>query len=128
MPANRDSLMEAEQELQRAQLESDVNALERLLHNHLRFIGPDARVHDKASDLSAHESALVVFKASRPLEIEVHMFGTTGLTLALIELVIDVHGEAVAGNYQYSRTWLYEDDRWQIIAGAVVPAPHAPPL
>jgi hypothetical protein len=118
--------MAAELDLQRAQLASDTNALARLLHNHLRFIGPDAQVHDKASDLAAHEAALVVFKASRAIEIEVHVFETTGLTIALLELVVDVDGETVAGSYRYTRTWLFDDDRWQIVGGAIVRVPQAP--
>lgn len=123
MAADHDSLMEAEHELQRAQLASDANALERLLHDRLRFVGPDGSVHDKAADLSAHEAGLVVFKASKPIEIEVHTFDDTGVTIALIELEVEMAGETVVGAFRYSRTWLYEDDRWQIVAGAVVPAP-----
>ena len=75
MAADHDSLIQAEHELQRAQLGSDTDTLERLLHNHLRFIGPDTGVHGKASDLDAHEGGLVVFKSSNPVEVEAHVFG-----------------------------------------------------
>jgi hypothetical protein len=125
MPADHDSLMEAEHELQRAQLAGDVNALELVLHDHLRFIGPDTHVHGKADDLSSHESGVVSFKASNPVEIEAHVFGETGLTVALIELEVEVADTLVIGEYRYSRTWLFEDDRWQIVGGAVVAVPPA---
>lgn len=120
MAADHDSLMEAEQALQSAQLANDANALERLLHDHLRFVGPDGEVYDKAADLAAYESGLVTFKASNPIEIEAHVFGTTGLTILLVELEVLTNGETVIGEYRYTRTWLYEDDRWQIVGGAVV--------
>lgn len=120
---DHDSLMEAEHALQRAQLASDVNALELLLHDHLRFVGPDTQVHTKAEDLSSHEAGLVVFRASNPIEIEAHVFGTTGVSIALVELEVEMGGENVAGAYRYTRTWLYEDDRWQIVGGAVVAVP-----
>ncbi|MGK2878295.1 MAG: nuclear transport factor 2 family protein [Solirubrobacterales bacterium] len=123
MPADHDSLMEVEQALQRAQLASDVDALEQLLHNHLRFIGPDTGVHDKAEDLAAHQAGLVAFKSSTPVEFEVHAYGTTGVTIALLELEVEVSGELVHGTCRYTRTWLCEDDRWQIVAGAVVAVP-----
>ncbi|MGH2959381.1 MAG: nuclear transport factor 2 family protein [Solirubrobacterales bacterium] len=123
MAADHDSLMEAEHELQRAQLASDVNSLELLLHDRLRFVGPDTGVHTKADDLSAHEAGLVAFKASNPVEIEAHVFGTSGVSIALIELEVVVNGEPVSGAYRYTRTWLFEDDRWQIVAGAVVAVP-----
>ncbi len=120
---DHDSLMEAEHALQRAQLAGDVNALERLLHDHLRFIGPDAAVHSKADDLSSHEAGAVIFRASNPIEIEAHVFGTTGVSIALVELEVAIDGANVAGAYRYTRTWLYEDGRWQIVAGAVVAVP-----
>jgi hypothetical protein len=121
--ADHDSLMEAENALQRAQLAGDVNALELLLHDHLRFVGPDTGVHNKAEDLSAHEAGLIAFKASNPVEIEAHVFGTTGVSIALINMEVAVDGELVIGAYRYTRTWLFEDDRWQIVAGAVVAVP-----
>lgn len=120
MAADHDSLMEAERALQRAQLANDANALELLLHDRLRFVGPDGEVFNKAADLAAYESGLVKFKESNPIEIEAHVFGTTGLTILLLELEVLANGETVIGEYRYTRTWLYEDDRWQIIGGAVV--------
>lgn len=120
MAPDHNSLMEAENALQRAQLANDANALERLLHDHLRFVGPDGKVFNKAADLAAYESGLVTFKESNPIEIEAHVFGTTGLTILLLELEVLTNGETVIGEYRYTRTWLYEDDRWQIVGGAVV--------
>lgn len=125
MAADHDGLMAAEHELQRAQLAGDVNALELLLHAKLRFIGPDTHVHGKADDLSAHESGAVSFKASNPIEIEAQVFGDTGLSVALIELEVEVADRLVIGEYRYTRTWLFENDRWQIVAGAVVAVPPA---
>jgi hypothetical protein len=116
--------MQAEHALQAAQLASDVNALALLLHDHLRFVGPDTGVHTKAEDLSSHEAGLVAFNQSSPVEIEAHVFGTTGVSIALIELEVEVSGEPVTGSYRYTRTWLFEDDRWQIVAGAVVAVPE----
>lgn len=127
MAADHDSLMEAEHALQQAQLANDANALERLLHAHLRFVGPDGTVVDKADDLTAYESGLVTFKASNPIEIEVHVFGTTGLTILLVALEVLTEGETVIGEYRYTRTWLYEGGRWQIIGGAVVAGNAAGP-
>lgn len=123
MAADHHSLIQAEHELQRAQLGSDTDALERLLHNHLRFVGPDTGVHGKTADLSAHEGGLVVFKASNPIDVEAHVFGTMGLSIALIDLEIEVSGELVTGECRYTRTWLYEDDRWQVVGGGVVAVP-----
>jgi hypothetical protein len=118
-PTN-DSLIEAEHALQAAQLASDVNALELLLHDRLRFVGIDKGVHDKSEDLSALEAGLIAFKAAAEIEVEAHVFGTTGVSIALLELEVAMDGETTKGTYRYTRSWLYEDDRWQVIAGAVV--------
>ncbi|MBJ7332033.1 MAG: nuclear transport factor 2 family protein [Solirubrobacteraceae bacterium] len=123
MTADRDSLLRSEHELQRAQLASDTDALALLLHEDLRFIGPDAGVHGRAADLAAHAAGDVVFRSSNALEIEARVFGATGLSIALIELEVEVGGETVRGAYRYTRTWLHEDGRWQIVGGAVVAVP-----
>lgn len=127
MAADHDSLMKAEHELQRAQLANDANALNLLLHDQLRFVGPDGAIHDKAEDLSVHEAGLVAFKTAKPVEIEAHVFGTTGVSIALIDLELEVNGNFAFGGYRYTLTWLYEDDRWQVVAGSVVSADHSRP-
>jgi hypothetical protein len=38
-------------------------------------------------------------------------------------LKVDVNGAPAEGTYRYVRFWIFEDDRWQIVGGAVVAIP-----
>jgi ketosteroid isomerase-like protein len=121
---DRDSLLAAERELQRAQLHSDVDALDRVVHDDVElFIGPDTNLHGKAEDLRAHREHVFKFHESTELEVEANVFDTAGVTSALLALKVDVNGEPAEGTYRYVRFWIFEDDRWQIVGGAVVAIP-----
>jgi ketosteroid isomerase-like protein len=120
MSATRDTLMEAEHALQLAQLHSDADALEQLLHDDLAFVSPGGVVVGKADDVRLHRSGALDFRASNAIEIDAHVIGETGITLALIAVEVQADGQLVLGTYRYTRTWLFDDGRWQVIAGAVV--------
>jgi hypothetical protein len=122
-----DSLLIAERSLQEAQLASDVEQLDRLIHEKLRFIGPDSNVHGKEDDLESHRTGRFKFLSSEEKELDAHIFGDTGVTFALLTLEVEMDGKSSAGDYRYTRTWIWEDDRWQIVAGAVAAATELPP-
>jgi hypothetical protein len=120
-------LIVAERALQQAQLAGDVGELDRLLHDRLRnFIGPDTQLHDKEEDLESHRGEVFDFKSSTELHMDAQMVGETGITTALLALEVNLNGQPVGGNYRYIRTWVFDDDRWQIVAGAVVAVAEPP--
>ncbi|MGH2906100.1 MAG: nuclear transport factor 2 family protein [Solirubrobacterales bacterium] len=110
------ALRAAERELQRAQLESDVAALDALIHEQLRFTGPDGIAYNKQDDLDAHRSGAIKFASSRERELSVEVSGETGVTRALMEMSGQAGGQPFDGAFRYTRTWLLEDGRWQIVA------------
>src|SRR4029078_7675145 len=67
----RDDVLTHERALQAAMLESDVDALDRLLHPELLAVGPDGRLADKAMDLEAHRTG--VFEITELIEEEVRV-------------------------------------------------------
>ena len=122
-----DSLLVAERALQAAQLASDIEQLDWLIHEKLRFIGPDSNVHGKQDDLESHRTGRFKFLSSEEKELDAHIFGETGVTFALLAMEVESEGESTSGNYRYTRTWIWEDDRWQIVAGAVTASTDLPP-
>ena len=61
-------LIVAEQRLPAAQLESDLAALDLLLHPDLTFVGPDGRLSDKAADLHVHRVGTMRLDVLEPQE------------------------------------------------------------
>ena len=110
-----------EDELRRAQLEADVDALDRLIADELLFTGPDGRLGTKAEDLSAHGSGVVRFHEHEPEELRVRPIGDAVRVVALrTRLVVEVNGQRVSGTYRYTRVWARENGGpWRIVAGHV---------
>lgn len=113
-------LLEAERALQLAQFESDVDALAQLLHDDLRFISPSGIVVGKQDDLKLHSSGELKFLMSNTLRTEVFVKDGAGMSFATLELEVESGGEKMRGTYAYTRHWIWQDDRWQMIYGAVV--------
>lgn len=116
-----DQLLDAERALQQAQFDSDVEALAELLHDDLRFLSPSGIVVGKEDDLQLHSSGELKFLMSNTLRTEVFVKDGAGMSFATIELEVESDGNVVRGTYAYTRHWIFQDSRWQMIYGAVVP-------
>ena len=116
--------MELEGELRRAQLASDVEALDRLIDEDLLFTGPTGQLATKAEDLSAHGTGLVKFRSHEPEEIRVRRIGADVAVVALrTRLVVEVQDVTHSGTFRYTRIWHRRDGRWRIVAGHVSEVP-----
>ena|SRR5688572_19178890 len=113
-----------EAELRRAQLEADVDALDRLIAEELLFTGPDGRLGTKAQDLDAHRSGVVRFREHEPTELRIRRVGADAAIVALCaRLAVDVNGSTARGTYRYTRFWAREQGAWRVAGGHVSSAP-----
>lgn len=111
-------LRAAERRLQRAQLHSDVAALDALIDDRLIFTGPDCRLYSKQDDLTVHRERRQVMTKVEEQDLRVIMAGPVGVTCFLGWLEGSLEGEPFAAQLRYTRTWWYSDDRgWQLLAG-----------
>src|SRR5215470_1106770 len=72
---DRDDVMTYELELRRAQLASDVAALDRLLDDSLVFTGPDGRIYGKADDLHLHRTGGIRIHRLEPSDERIQRLG-----------------------------------------------------
>jgi ketosteroid isomerase-like protein len=116
-------LSAAESRFQDALRRNDVEELDGLLHDDVRFLGPDGLTIDKATDMAAHRSGAFVFHTVHELERDVQMFGSAGITRVTLHLAGKVDGEPLDARLAYTRTWQKEGAAWTIVAahGSVVP-------
>jgi hypothetical protein len=111
-------LRTAERRLQRAQLDSDVAALDALIDERLVFTGPDGRLHSKRDDLAVHREARQVMTKVEEQDLRVIVAGHVGVTCFYGRLEGSLDGEPFAAQLRYTRTWCYRTDRgWQLLAG-----------
>jgi ketosteroid isomerase-like protein len=116
------SVLTEERALQAAMRESDVDALDRLLHPELLAVGPDGQLADKAMDLEAHRTG--VFEIAELIEedVRVKVVGETALTFVILAIQGTINGADASGRYRYTRTWTRAGGAWQVVGAHIGPA------
>lgn len=110
-----DSLAAAEADLRRAQLAGDVAALDALLHPDVVYVAPDGAEFDKSQDLESHASGQLRLTTLELLEGTARQYGQAGVTRARVEIAGSAGGQPFAAAMVYTRTWLFQDGRWQVV-------------
>jgi hypothetical protein len=72
-----------ERALQAAMRASDVDELDRLLHDELLAVGPEGQL-DKVGDLAAHRSGVFTIAELQEEEVRVNVVGDTAVTFVVL--------------------------------------------
>jgi ketosteroid isomerase-like protein len=119
----RAAIKHVEEQLREAMLAGDVEALDRLIHDDLLFLGPTGALARKAEDLENHRQRRQRMTKIEPRDLSIELFGEDiGIATVLTELEGVFDDVSFSGTFRYIRTWRREAGRWQIIAGAVLAA------
>jgi ketosteroid isomerase-like protein len=106
--------------LRQAQLDGDVDALDRLVDDALLFVGPEGALVSKADDLALHRSGAVRFASHEPTDLQWRLIAPDVVVVALTaRLAVVVHGQPFTGDYRYTRAWARRDGQWRVVAGHV---------
>ena len=117
-----DDLLREERALQAAQLASDVEELDRLLHPDLLAVGPDGSLVDKAADLEAHRTGVFEIQELTEEDVQLRVAGDAAATFVVLQIRGAIAGEAVSGRMRYTRTWSRDGGAWRVIAAHIAPA------
>jgi hypothetical protein len=104
-----------EEQLRLAQLSGDVAELDELISDELQFIFHDGSFAAKQMDLEAHRSKILKIQSIDFSEQNIQIFGDTAVVTVKAKLVGNYSGHPFQGMYRYCRTWLFRNQRWQII-------------
>ena len=118
-------IVDLEEQIRAAQLNADVEALDRLISEELLFTGPDGQLATKAQDLEAYRSGVVRFLEHEPEELRVRRVGSALAVSALrARLAVEVGGQIARGTYRYTRVWARENGKnWRVVGGHVSAVP-----
>ena len=116
------TVLAAERSLQAAQLASDVDALDRLLHPELLAVGPDGQMIDKAGDLAAHRAGVFKISELEEEEVRVKVLGDLAMTFVVLRIRGAIDDVEVAGRMRYTRTWTRDGGVWRVVAAHISPA------
>ena len=114
---NASHIEECEDRLRRAQLSSDVAALERLLDDALVFTALDGSVVGKSDDLALHRSGRLRISKMQPSDFRVLYFGTFAVVSVEMDAEALFDGAHSSGRLRYTRVWIQRLDGWRVVAG-----------
>jgi ketosteroid isomerase-like protein len=115
-----EEILHVERQLQQAMVKNDVQALEQLLYDELLFTDFTGTVVGKRDDIESHASGAISLTALDFVEAPVtRLYGETAVVAVKAHVKGTFQGTPFAGFYRYLRVWIFQEDRWQIVAGNV---------
>ncbi|MBI1767639.1 MAG: nuclear transport factor 2 family protein [Bacteroidetes bacterium] len=114
------SIIENEKRLIDAQRNSDVHALDQLLHDDLLFTIPNGQIITKQIDLESHRNGTMVVDSNTPSEQVIKLIGDTAVVTTIVELKGKFNTQPINGKFRYIRVWRQFNDGWKMIAGSAV--------
>lgn len=112
-----DIILELEERLRSAMLNSNVSELDELISPDLIFTNHIGQLISKEDDLRAHSSKLFVFESLDLSESKILIRETIAVVSVRAEIQGNYNGEPANGSFRFTRVWSNRNDKWQVIAG-----------
>ena len=120
---NREDVVEAENRLFSAQLVSDVDILDRLLHDDLIAVGPTGQIVTKEIDLNAHRAKTMRIEDASTEIDDIRITGDTALSIVTMTAKGKVMGTPLEGKFRYFRVWKRFDGTLKVIGASFMQLP-----
>jgi len=120
----KEHVTDAENQLFLAQLASDVDALDQLLHDDLIAVTPTGQTLTKELDLNAHRSkAMIIEDASIAID-DIRIIEDTALSIVTMTAKGKVMGAPLEGKFRYFRVWKNVDGKLKVIGASFMQLPE----
>lgn len=115
---SKEKIIEAENRLFSAQLVSDIEILDQLLHDDLIAIAPTGQIITKEMDLSSHKAkAMIIEDASTEID-DIKISGGTALSIVTMTAKGKMMGKPLEGTFRYFRVWKRFDGKLKVIGAS----------
>ncbi|WP_139418706.1 nuclear transport factor 2 family protein [Chryseobacterium mulctrae] len=119
----RENVVEAENKLFSAQLVSNVEILDQLLHDDLLAVAPMGEIITKEMDLNSHKAkTMIIEKVSIEIN-DIRIMGETALSIVTMTAKGKMMGAPFEGKFRYFRVWKHFDDELKIIGASFMQLP-----
>lgn len=119
----RENVVEAENKLFSAQLVSNVEILDQLLHDDLLAVAPTGEIITKEMDLNSHKAKTMIIE-NASIEIDdIKITGDTALSIVTMTAKGKMMGTPLEGRFRYFRVWKRFDDELKIIGASFMQLP-----
>lgn len=120
----KEDVIEAENKLFSAQLASNVEILDQLLHDDLVAVTPTGEIVTKEMDLDAHRAKTMIIEN---VSTEINDIKITGNNIALTVVTMTAKGKMtgmpIEGRFRYFRVWKRFDGTLKIIGASFIQLP-----
>ena len=125
---NRDQRSSVEQAIRQldneriqAQIGADAVALNRIYADDFIGVGPSGTVRTKAQVISDFTSGELKFQSITTDEVQVRVYENTAVETGLSTMVGQDKGRAVPRDTRFTRVWVKQQGRWQLVANHYSP-------
>jgi ketosteroid isomerase-like protein len=120
----KDAIVEVENKLFAAQLTSDVDMLDSLLHDDLFAVAPTGQIITKEMDLNSHKAKMMVIEEASTEINEIRIIGNTALAIVTMTAKGKMMGTPLEGRFRYLRVWKqFDDNTLKIISASILQLP-----
>ena len=119
----RENIVEAENRLFSAQLVSDVDVLDQLLHDDLVAVAPTGQILTKEMDLDSHRAKTMIIEDATTEIDSIQLMGDTAVTIVTMTAKGKMMGTPLAGKFRYFRVWKRFDDTLKVIGASFMQLP-----
>jgi Domain of unknown function (DUF4440) len=110
----------SEENLLEAMKTSNVELLDKLLHEELLFNGPNGETATKAMDLQNYRSGNINLHTVEPSDRMLSAIADNVVVAVTVEIKGNYLGQEINGKFRYLRVWKLFENNWKVIAGSVV--------
>jgi hypothetical protein len=110
----------SEKNLLEAMKTSDVELLDKLLHDALLFNGPTGETVTKAIDLENYRSGNINLHTVESSDQVLSAIGDNVVVAVTVEIKGNYLGQEIDGKFRYLRVWKQLENGWRVIAGSVI--------
>jgi ketosteroid isomerase-like protein len=97
---------------------SDLEFLEKTIHDDLLCLAPNAQTITKAMDMTAHRAGHMVVEHLTAHIEEIRIIGDTALSMVVYDTKGKMLGAPIEGKFKYLRVWKEFDDGLKVIAAS----------
>ncbi len=119
----RENVIEAENKLFSAQLVSDVDMLDQLLHDSLIAVSPTGQIVTKEMDLNSHRAKTMIIEDASTEIDAIKITDDTVLSVVTITAKGKVMGAPLEGKFRYFRVWKRFDGTLKVIGASFMQLP-----
>ncbi|NUY79942.1 nuclear transport factor 2 family protein [Flavobacterium sp. MAH-1] len=113
-------IMQCEQLLFEAMRSSDVETLDKLLHDDLIFMIPNGQTVTKKADLDSHKAGTMTIDEANLTFGEIALIDDCAVSTVTMTASGKMLGQPLSGEFRYVRMWKKFDGQMKVIGGSCI--------